>query len=554
MNKSIFERIFPHSPSSSLPRYEEDFARPPSSTGSTSRITLRDSSRRSPDSSSHNSSPSQRQSKSTLQSAPLSASIIHHDDPFLPISRAAKSLERTLQNLLDAQSDALEAGLPKDGSGMDDVSSVGSPTPTPSMTGTPRHEPPPKLIPIRQPKPKKLSLRGARRGLTKTMEEFARLKSEEMKVISVELHGREDALKRSKVYTDKRATLQAELEAAEADEARAGAAALRSEAEKVQHEIHELESRLFELRTRHRYLVAQAEQYDNTVESKLSSYKHSLSAVDRDVRHFLRHPPVSSSLTEYDHSKSTRGGMYALKPDRRTLEMAKEQWSAEHLLLQQRQEAAEKEQLALQQGAAMWKSATERIHAFEKYLRQQVSNGFATDEVDGQILVKDLDGLIASLQSDIDVARSRDWMLLLVALGAEWAALCKARVLLTGEEPPETGSLLEQNLEEGKGVGGGDVAGSQSADPPEDLLNGSVVHPSTRRDSEGSNQSLKDTLRQLAEEEDQGKGTTTAMPQGHNGDAPKQERQHEERRRPSRSQPSDSEDDDPGPDFLLSHS
>lgn len=568
MNKSIFERIFPHPPSSSLPRYEEDYARPPSSASSSNRISLRDSSARSIVSSSPSPSQSrseirtQSQSQSTLQSTPLSASIIHHDDPFLPISRAAKSLENTLQSLLDAQSDALEATLPKDGA-PDNLSSVGSPTPTPSMTGTPRHEPPPKLIPIRQPKTRKLSLRGARRGLSKTMEEFARLKSEELRVISAESRNREAALQRSKTFSEKKAALQSELEAAQADDARAGAAALRTEAAKVQNEIHELESRLFELRTRHRHLIAQADQHDNTIESKLSSYKHSISTVDRDVRQFLHHPPVPGSLIEYDHSKSTRGGMYALQPDRRTLEMAEEQWTAEQLLLEQRQEAAQKEQLALQQGAALWKSATERLGAFEKYLRQKVRDGACreheTTDADGDVLVKDLDSLIASLHADIEVARSNNWMLLLACLGAEWAALCRARVLLTGEEPREAEAV--DSLPDAVSA-----STDRTEDPPADLLNGSVIRTSTsRRDSTGSNQSLQDTLRQFSDgadagqakrpaamldEEDEPAAQTAAASEGRYADG-----SHglASRVSTSRNQPSDSDDDDPGPEFLVSH-
>lgn len=524
MNKSIIERIFPHPAASVLPQYEEESPRPASSSSSSNRISLRDSSRASPG--------SKRPARSPIQSAPLSASVVHHDDPFLPVQRAAKSLERTLQSLIDAQSDALEATLPKDTT--DDASSVGSPTPTPSIAGTPRHDTTPKTVPIRQPKAKKISLRSARRGLLRTMEEFAKLKDEELNVVQAETRSREDALLQNQLYKAKRTALNTEMEGARSDESRAGADSLRSEAAKVQQEIHELESRLFELRTRHRHLLAQADQYENTIDSKLSSYNHSLSAIDRDVRQFLRHPPVPCSLSNYDQSHSTRRGMYALKADRRTLDMAQEQWTAEQALLQQRKSNAEKEQLALLQGIELWRAATDRISTFEKDLRQKVRSG---DPVAEDALVRDLDALAAGLHADLAVAERNGWRLLLVCVGAELAALRRARLLLAGSEDPAGGTAVPIEHH-----GAADLTGDEPGDPPTNLLDGGG-DGAARRDSVGSNQSLQDTLQQFSDGGVKGKGAVRL-------ESPVVSPQ---RQQSTHNPPSDSEDDDPGPDLLVSH-
>ncbi|ETN38404.1 uncharacterized protein HMPREF1541_06439 [Cyphellophora europaea CBS 101466] len=522
MNKSIIERIFPHSPSNVLPQYEDESPRRASSSSSSNHISLRDSTTTSPVSPAY-------AGRSVLQTAPLSASVVHHDDPFLPVERAAKSLERALQSLIDAQSDALEATIPEEP--RDDGSSFGSPTPTPSLTPTHKHELGPKTMPIRQPRPKKPSLRSARRGLTKTMQEFARLKGEELRIAAAEAHSREQALQKSKGYEEKRKSLDVAMQAAQGEEPTAGAAALRSEASKVEQEIHELEAHLFELRTRHRHLTAQAEQYENTVESNLSSYRHSLSTIERDVRQFLRHPPVPCSLSNYDETRSTRGGMYALKADRRTLDMAQEQWTAEQALLERRRTNAEREQQALQQGAELWRAATERINAFEKGLRQRVQAG---DPATGDHLTQSLDELMASLKTDIAVAEEKNWRLLMVCLGAELAALRRARTILTGEELPEPPAQLppQTSVEE--------QTDDESGDPPQDLLNGGGSHH-FRSPSVGSNQSLQDTLRQFNDTTDEGK-EHARKPAIAGAGAAENKLAH----------PGDSDDDDPGPDFLVS--
>ncbi|KAI9881897.1 MAG: hypothetical protein M1823_006391, partial [Watsoniomyces obsoletus] len=135
-----------------------------------------------------------------LEAIPLSGSIVHHENPFLPVERAAKALQRTIQSYLDAQSEGLNASLT--GTGQDDLSSVGSLTPTPSVTTPTRDNKTPRTIPVRQPKLRKTSLRGARRGLGTAMEDFARLKEEELSIIDSESASRQSALKKARGFQD----------------------------------------------------------------------------------------------------------------------------------------------------------------------------------------------------------------------------------------------------------------------------------------------------------------------------------------------------------------
>jgi hypothetical protein len=169
--------------------------------------------------------------RNTLQPAPLSASIVHHTDPFLPIDRAAKALERNIQSFLDAQSEGLLAGL---GSGaQDDFSSNGSLTPTPS-TSTPPSVARPKTIPIRQPQPKKVTLTGARKGLVRAMKEFVLLKEEELKVLSEQERRREQALRKVKVFEDKKAGLGNQIAEIKNEEGAQLANSIKAEAENLE--------------------------------------------------------------------------------------------------------------------------------------------------------------------------------------------------------------------------------------------------------------------------------------------------------------------------------
>jgi hypothetical protein len=566
MQKSFIERIFPHSSTSVLPRYQDDAPRP-ATPKSPPRIQLRDSS------SSPRSSESPSVVRSSLQAAPLSASIIHHEDPFLQVDRAAKALQRTIQSYLDAQSDGLTANLT--GNGGEDMSSVGSPTPTPSVASPSRSASMPKTIPVRQPAPKKISLRGARRGLGKAMDEFAQLRSEELAVISSELSTRQLALKKSKRYQDKRSTLLSNIQSIHSTSSETSAHTLRKEADVVKREIQEVESRLFELRSRYRQLVTQADQLDNSLDSKLSSYKSSLALVEKDMKQFLRQPPVSHSLPMFDNLNPSQGGMYALKPERRTLEMAEEQWTAEQELLSHRRADVESEREALQEGVKIWQAAIARIAEFEKSLRRALRGSKdLTDSTSPDLvhdaLLEQLNALISSLQADLATAENNSWNLLICCLGAEIEALEQGRVLLGGASPPdeEADAPARQNGDHAEDSN--NLSRQSTADdPPPDLLNG------TGADSPGgeSNRSLKDTLEAFGDGSvpdirhrsgksiDKGKGKALdevydrsdevfeTPPAQRARDVDMREKTQEHRR-----DESEGEDDDPGPAFLLSHS
>lgn len=548
MNKSFIERIFPQSPGSRLPQYESDY--PPSSSRSPAsppRIALQDSTVSSP------------RSRETLSSSPrprsqyLTSSLVRHDDPFLPVERASKSLERTLQNLLDAQSEGLSAGI---GTGeADDVSSVGSPTPTPSVvTPTSRRDSGLKTIPIRQPKPKKVTLRNARKGLGKSMKEFADLKKHELKLIEREVVARDEALKQAFDLGNQRTVLDDKIYKIKHQESSVG---LQSEVQKVEQEIRELENTLFELKARHRQLTARLREEDSTKGSRLSSYNESVRLNETQTKTFLRHPPILQGL-----HPNFSSGMYALKPERRTLQMAQEQWTTEMEVLKLRKSDVENEKAALEEGSSLWRDVVQRINEFEKELRAQTRDlsqsqlqSYSGDpmlakmglETSMQVILSKLSTLTSELEKDLKLAEDRNWNLLICSIGAELAALEQAKGLLT--ETSEVANGRIHTPIEGGGISGDDdlVVDENQDAPHEDLLNElsattttTTMNSRSRSPGEISNQSLEDTLREFGTEA--------------------KEKEKEKEKEKIKTKPdvvreplSESEDDDPGPDFFLSH-
>lgn len=549
MKKSFIERIFPHPPGASLPQYEYEYhdsalPRSPPSPASPPRIALQDSVA--------SSSSRYSGSASASHAHPASgSSLVRHNDPFLPVERAAKNLERTLQSLLDAQSDGLSAGV---GGHSDDTSSLGSLTPTPSVVATPSSRL--KTIPIRQPKPKKTSLREARRGLAKAMAEFAALKDWEVTLIDRQVSVRDDALKQASDFVGRKRLLDDEVHKIKSESVADG---LRSEAQRVEREIKELEATLFELRNRHRHMLDQVRELESSRDSKLSSYTEASSLNESKIQAFLRQPPVPQVGIGGDP------GMYALKPERRTLQMAQDQWSSEVEMLNRRKADVEIEKTALREGAQLWREVVQRVRGFEKVLRVQTQDltlsqmqaashdhgndaetatATATEEQvqDGStdVVLSQLVALVAYLEDALAQAESKNWKLLICAIGAELVAFQEAR------------DALRQTVNGGDGVLGDEHDNA----PHDDLLSGGLVQTNgsgTRCPGEHSNRSLEDTLREFGSGQDKGKQKDSTLEADlealNNGSRFGDEADSHKVAEPA----SESEDDEPGPEFLLSH-
>jgi len=345
-----------------------------------------------------------------------------------------KELQQTLQELLDAQAEGLMAGLGR--AAADDVTSNGSLTPTISSVRSQTHSPAP---PIRR---RKLGLRGARRALYRTIHEYSKLKEQESKLIQSELDHEEEVLSQLNDWEERRTGLQKEMGRISQRDTEQRKRALAAESAALHAEIAELELRLSQLRNRHRLLQRELATLDNAVQSQLSSYKSSLALLDASVAAFLARPPAPTAPS--DHADADADTFLALPPARRTLDMARDHWSARTAALAARRAAAVRDRAALDDGAVVWRRVVEDVASFERFLRAETGRLAARVVVSGKGKVKGegddgeaarevlrkMDGVIATVDGSLGVAVAKRWKLLEVCIGAELEALRQGRDVL----------------------------------------------------------------------------------------------------------------------------
>lgn len=558
MQKSFIDKVFPKPQRSVLPQYDdrvifEDEERSPTShviklqrDVSTSRSSRRSSG-----------------SKTSLKAAPLTASVVHHDDPFLAVDRASQNLQTTIQSLLDFQSQHLSGRTSDNG---DDTGSQKSQLPISSADTTSAYSQPVSgTIPIRQPPKKRTTLRGARRGLVKSMQEFAALKEEELRITEDECAHRKTALDRVIDLETRKEAVEHEIQSLKEQSSNNESHSLRSEAQAVRQEIHELEGRLMELRAKHRHLIIRAEQIENTTASELSSYEGTLVLMEKETKAFLKRPPVKQALVPRN-AVQLETDMYLLTPDRRTLEMAKEQWTGELTLLETHKQDVERDRQALLQGAKMWKETLTKVDEFEQQLRFQVkaSNRSPTNNDDPdptRDIISSLNSTTSFLEQQLSKAESQNWNLLICAIGAELEAFRQARALLAPDESTLTPTqhplngidqsdnnvrpVTRGSEDENSDVPHADLLGD--GDQLRDRISAAMAGPlinTVHDDLEGSNESLKATLKSFPPPQQKmipSPSASASAGMNANG-AQRHGRTY-----------SESEDDEPGPDFLISH-
>ncbi|KAH0559321.1 hypothetical protein GP486_004160 [Trichoglossum hirsutum] len=366
--------------------------------------------------------------------------------PFLALGRKEKQLQRDLQTLLDAQGEGLLAGL--EGHGRGDGSSEGSSTPTATSMGAS------KVVPIRQPTRKRIGLRAARKGILTAIHEFAAVKESEKELLDADLQSKEEALRQVEAWEKKRQGLGEKINAIKSGDEERRVGELKDEAKRVQSEIEDLESRLLELQVKHRTLTSEASEVENAVQSKLSSYKASLSILDSQVSRFLARPPFARSPAS---RSSDEVDFLSLQPRRRTLEMAGDYLRAAQNDLNHQRAAAETERDALEDGAVVWEDIINEVTAFERKLRAEMralrnsrtpgtttpgrqrttSSSFNSsgqqphDATEGmQGILRAMDEAILQLESKFKLAEARDWKLLVCCIGAELEAFREGRGIL----------------------------------------------------------------------------------------------------------------------------
>jgi chromosome segregation ATPase len=411
---------------------------------------------------------------------PLPLRTTAHQDPLLHVERQAKHIQRNLQLLIDAQSEGLLAGLSDQQ--LEESVLKSHATSSQSQLANPNGA---STASVLQPRKKKIGLRSARENIFKSMQDLMRLREEELEILASRQEEINYGLTDIETFNTKQSKLEKAIAAINEDMETQRTRELRAESTRLELEIHELENKLAQMKARHRHVVEELAQVENSVEAKLSSYKASLSLLESDVRRFLTSPPVTPS------ARGTAGeNFYSLKPNRRTLEMAQEHWRLEQSVLQLRQEEVNAEIEALEEGCDMWKRVVEVISGFEKRLRANMRRSIQDQEKSlqdknvahnkgklVQAILEDLEQTTDLVERNLDHAQSKDWKLLVCCISAELEALREARVMLLSMfnitedvNPPTAYGDPGKPRKSSDDDSHGDPLGVDNPEPPADLL------------------------------------------------------------------------------------
>lgn len=339
------------------------------------------------------------------------------NDALLSLTRQEHHLQNHLQTLLDAQSSGLLAGL-----GVNDEGTTGSSTPPSSPASIARR--PKSVVPTRQHSSKSISLRGARRGISRAIDDLAALKSQQRELLEAKLENRGQDLEIVENLARKQEGLQKAIEHIETAPTTSRITSLRSEEQALGVEISEMETKLYQMKARHQHLLREISGLDNSVQAKLSSYRESLSLAEKEARLFLSRPPAHVGMVEEKEE-----GFWALPAERRTLEMAGDDLRGRRVELRERWRAVEGERVALAEGREVWGQVCVIVGEVEKQLTEEMKVMRGGGE--GMRRVLDVMGRArGDIDEKLNVAEEKNWRLLVCCIGAELEAIMEGERVL----------------------------------------------------------------------------------------------------------------------------
>ncbi|EXK43164.1 hypothetical protein FOMG_05822 [Fusarium oxysporum f. sp. melonis 26406] len=385
------------------------------------------------------------------------------DSIWRSLQRREKALERDIQQLLDLQASGLVAGSGDGGSESNFGSDTGTGESTFYSTATSksrminslhmpvRSAPDGSVIPVRQPAPSKpRGLKSARAGLQRAMAALSDLKAEENSHLNTALEQRKDALAYLDKMSKRRDDIYAELHALEDDEEEPLGQELRelgAEQQALDHDIRILEEKLIAMRNRRRWVREKIEDVKNRREAGLSGYRAAGRDVDTEVKALIQRPPVTpldidalgagAKSRSKENTDMLRGTEFLqLRPERRTVEMARTWWQGEIAVLERRKTQISEDRQALIEGSEVWSEVTGLVAQFEARLRELIKASQAgdADEEPQQAAIRDqlsqMDNVVEELGKRLQLAESKHWNLLICAIGAELEAFLEAKALL----------------------------------------------------------------------------------------------------------------------------
>ncbi|KAF2030370.1 hypothetical protein EK21DRAFT_65882 [Setomelanomma holmii] len=344
-------------------------------------------------------------------------------DDLLALQRRARHLEELLQELLDSQADGLMSELSGKDAIPDDLLSNGSTTPTVSSVRSSDRSGE-NGANVRKPRKKKVGLNAARLGISKRVRQLASVRAEELDLLDEDLRELQITVEKTEAWTQKRSRLEKKIHDIEREDAGAKTRTLQTQASELEQEIRQKEEELWALKRRHRRVLDDLADSQNSVEAGLSSYRTSLSLLDKEVSTFLARPP------NMNHVPLSPTPFLTLPVKRRTLEMAREYWQDEYTRLAEKCEELDTDRSALDEGAVLWNDVIKKVADYETSLQSFMQQTGRSSAPDPSKLLDQMDSTITLLQEKLEYATSRSWNLLVCAVGAELEAFIQGKDVL----------------------------------------------------------------------------------------------------------------------------
>ncbi|KAF1817028.1 hypothetical protein P152DRAFT_426520 [Eremomyces bilateralis CBS 781.70] len=362
----------------------------------------------------------------------------------LALERKATELQERLQHLVDAQSEALLAvngpqGAtdpeldPELGDFPDYLDDADNSSLTGTAWSTPSSRSPAgrghRLPPHVSGKPK--SLHSTRHNIYKTMLRLSRLKSREHELLTPQLSSHTANLHRIDTWDRQKSRIARAASELQFSPDGRRAQELGEEVDRVDQEIEELQTRLNQLKSQRDRLDDEHQKLLNRLEAQQAKFRREEQNVEAEVRDFVGRAPENLG----DGAKA----IWNIKPERRTLEMAKDYWEWRLEGSERRVKAAEREEDALKDGAQIWRQVVERVNEFERSLRESLQAIAASTKPGANMesvsktsrsIQNAMDEVASYLEEQHEVSIQKGWNLLITCIGAELEAFRQAQDVL----------------------------------------------------------------------------------------------------------------------------
>ena len=397
-----------------------------------------------------------------------------------------------------------------------------------------------------------MGLQAARKGVLRGLYDLATVKTQEAAVLATQLSQHEVILREMEAAEAKRRGIMGQIETIEHD-GHEGVEAVNKwerEEKEIERAILEAEERLAELKLRLKRVRARREEGGNRLDARLSSWQATLEDLEKGMG--------ERWLGDKGTGLRMGKGVLALPRERRTLGLVRECVKEEKVEIEGNLARVEREREACGRGAEVWAGVVSTIAEVERRLKFELGSTKSAektpktdmserDGVEGTVreggmeaMLQHMTSALSTLSTQLDLAESQDWKLLVCSIGAEVEALREGREMLLSALSQsallsDTGGLSSLHEMAGSQLGSGTL--SRKEDDAVGRDPGSTL-PSS------ASQSFHTTKEAVLGRSAFGVGNDTTNGSVMSDLAELQEPCVER---------SEDEDDEPGPDFLVEH-